>query len=201
VAENNWREPATPVDFFTAKADVWTLLQQAGLNPDVLTVSAEAPPWYHPGQSGAIRLGKNILAQFGVLHPQVLKQWDIDFPVAAFEIFTDNLPPAKAKKTSTKASLILNPLQPVTRDFAFVVSNDIAADMVLKAAKNVDKNLITNIALFDVYAGKGMAENHRSLAFTITLQPTNNTLTDAEIETVSKNIVTAVEKIGGQLRG
>jgi phenylalanyl-tRNA synthetase beta chain len=197
----NWQEKARPVDFFDAKRDVWSLLAQAGLNPDAFNVSAEAPHWYHPGQSGAIRLGKNIVAQFGVLHPSVLKSWDIDFPVVAFEIFTDNLPPLKGKKSSTKASLVLNPLQPVTRDFAFVVANSVTSDAVLKAAKNVDKNLIVAVNLFDVYAGKGVVENHRSLAFSVTLQPQGNTLTDAEIEGLSKNIIAAVEKAGGQLRG
>lgn len=197
----SWTEKSRPVDFFTAKEDVFALLQQAGLNPDALSVSREAPPWYHPGQSSAVRLGKTILAQFGMLHPQILQDWEIDFPVAAFEIFTDALPPLKSKKASTKASLTLNPLQPVTRDFAFVVANDIPADAVLKAARNADKKLVTDIALFDVYAGKGMAENHRSLGFTVTLQPQGATLTDAEIEAVSKSIVTAVEKAGGQLRG
>jgi len=197
----SWQEKARPVDFFSVKADVFALLQQAGFNTDTFTISAEAPGWYHPGQSGAIRLGKNILAQFGVIHPRILKDWDIDVPVVAFEIFADNLPPLKAKKTSTKASLILNPLQPVTRDFAFVVANNVPADSILKAARNVDKNLITDIALFDVYAGKGVEPGHRSLAFTITLQPQNATLTDAEIEAVSKNVVAAVEKLGGQLRG
>lgn len=196
-----WQDKSKAVDFFDAKTDVWALLQQAGLNPDALTVTAEAPHWYHPGQSGVVRLGKNIVAQFGVLHPKILKDWDIDFAVVAFEIFIDNLPPLKAKKSSTKASLILNSLQPVTRDFAFVVANTVTSDAVLKAAKNVDKNLITAINLFDVYAGKGVAENHRSLAFSITLQPQTNTLTDADIDTVSKGIVSAVEKLGGQLRG
>lgn len=196
-----WQDKGKPVDFFDAKEDVWSLLSQAGLNPDALTVSAEAPHWYHPGQSGAVRLGKNIVAQFGVLHPKILKDWGIDFAVVAFEIFTENLPPLKAKKSSTKGSLVLNPLQAVTRDFAFVVANTVNSDAILKAAKNVDKNLITNVSLFDVYAGKGVAEDHRSLAFTVTLQPQNATLTDADIEGVSKNIVAAVEKVGGQLRG
>ena len=196
----SWQDKGKPVDFFDAKEDVWSLLSQAGLNPDALTVSAEAPHWYHPGQSGAVRLGKNIVAQFGMIHPKILKDWGVDFPVAAFEVFIENLPPMKAKKTSTKASLVLNALQPVTRDFAFVVANTIQSDAVLKAAKNVDKNLITQVHLFDVYAGKGVAEDHRSLGFTVTLQPQQATLTDAEIEGVSKNIVAAVEKLGGQLR-
>jgi phenylalanyl-tRNA synthetase beta chain len=196
----SWQEKLKPIDFFAIKADLWSLLTQAGLNPDIITISRDAPSWYHPGQSGTLRLGKNVIAQFGVLHPAILKMMDIDFAVAGFEIFIENLPSLKVKKSSTKPTLILNPLQPVTRDFAFVVANDIPADLVVKAARNADKNLITDVVLFDVYAGKGVAEGHRSLAFTVTLQPKDATLTDAEIEGIARNIVGAVTKLGGQLR-
>ena len=196
----SWQDKPKAVDFFSAKADVFALLTHAGFNTDSFTLTKDAPQWYHPGQSAVIRLGKNVLAQFGVLHPKVVQDWGIDTPMAAFEIFTDAMPVLKAKK-STKASLVLNPLQPVTRDFAFVVANTVPAESILKAARNTDKTLITDVTLFDVYAGKGVAEGQRSLAFTITLQSQNTTLTDAEIDSVSKNIVTAVEKLGGQLRG
>lgn len=197
----NWQEKGRAVDFFDAKEDVWALLAQAGLNPDALTVSAEAPSWYHPGQSGVVRLGKNIVAQFGVLHPRILGDWDLSSSAAAFEIFVDQLPGLKPKKSATKASLVLNALQPVTRDFAFVAANTLASDQILKAIRNADKTLITGVTLFDVYAGKGVADGHRSLAFTVTLQPQGATLTDAVIEGVSGQIVAAVEKLGGQLRG
>jgi phenylalanyl-tRNA synthetase beta chain len=196
----SWQQKAKPVDFFSIKEDVWALLAQAGLNPDAITISREAPSWYHPGQSGALRLGKNIVAQFGVIHPAILKSLDIGFSVAAFEIFTENLPPVKVGKSSTKPTLTLNPLQSVTRDFAFIVANDVPAETIIKAAKNVDKNLIVDVTLFDVYAGKGVAEGHRSLAFSVTLQPKDVTLTDKEIESLSQNIIMAVQKLGAQLR-
>lgn len=196
----SWQNKGKAVDVFDIKADLWALLEQAGLNPDTITITREAPNWYHPGQSGVLRLGKNIVAQFGMIHPGILKALDIDFAIAAFEIFAENLPPVK-KTSSTKPTLTLNPLQPVTRDFAFVAANDVPAENIVKAAKNVDKSLITDVSLFDVYAGKGVAEGHRSLAFTVTLQPRDATLTDEQIDTLSKNIVTAVTKLGATLRG
>ncbi len=195
----SWQNKSQNVDFYDAKRDVWSLLQSVGLNPDNMPLTREAPPWYHPGQSGVLRLGKNILAQFGVVHPAILKAYDLPAAVA-FEIFTESLPPLKERK-STRATLTLNPLQPVTRDFAFLVSNDLPAEQIVKAARNVDKNLIADVTIFDVYAGKGVEPGHRSLAFTVTLQPAGETLTDAAIENVSKNIVTAVTKLGAQLRG
>jgi phenylalanyl-tRNA synthetase beta chain len=195
----SWQGKVQVVDFFDAKRDIWSLLQSVGLNPDNMPLTREAPRWYHPGRSGVLRLGKNIIAQFGELHPALVKQYDLNAAVA-FEIFTENLPPLKDKKSSTRATLTLNPLQSVTRDFAFTASNDIPAEAIIKAARNVDKNLIAEIAIFDVYAGKGVPENSRSLAFTVTLQPVGETLTDAAIEGVSKNIVDAVTKLGAVLR-
>lgn len=199
--KTHWQKAANTIDFFSIKADLWALLQQAGLNTDTLTLSREAPRWYHPGQSATIRIGKNLLAHCGVLHPGLLQTQDIDFPVAAFEIFLGQLPPLKNKKAATKAALQLSALQPVTRDFAFLVANDVPAENILKAARNADKNLVADVVLFDVYAGKGVPEGQRSLAITVTLQPVKATLTDAEIEAVAKNIVGAVEKLGGVLRG
>jgi phenylalanyl-tRNA synthetase beta chain len=195
-----WQSATSQADFFSIKEDVWALLQTAGLNPDNMPLTREAPNWYHPGQSAALRLGKNMLAVFGVMHPGILNAMGIEFPVAAFEIFTENLPPLKSGKSATRATLTLNPLQPLNRDFAFIVSNDIPADAILKAARNVDKNLITDVRLFDVYSGKGMEQGHRSLAFSVTLQPVNATLTDVQIEEVSQKIIAAVQKSGGKLR-
>lgn len=200
MRDKTWQHAAKAVDFFDAKEDVWALLRQAGLNPDTLLITTDAPNWYHPGQSATIRLGKNIIAYCGVIHPQILKERDCDFPIVAFELFLDNLPPA-SKKSATRNALKLSTLQPVTRDFAFVVANDVPSDTVIKAARNVDKNLITDVTLFDVYAGKGVTDGHRSLAFSVTLQPNDTTLTDAQIENISTQIIAAVQKLGGQLRG
>jgi phenylalanyl-tRNA synthetase beta chain len=201
MAQRTWEHKAQAADFFAVKRDVWALLKSAGLNPDGMPITRDAPSWFHPGRSATLRLGKTIIAQFGVLHPSIQKIWDIDFPVAAFEIFVDALPGVKDKKTTTKPTLTLNPLQPVTRDFAFIIANDLPADQVIKAAKNADKNLIADVTLFDVYAGKGVDPDKRSIAFTVTLQPVGDSLTDAALDGVSKNIIGAVEKLGGVLRG
>ncbi len=201
VHDKTWKDAAQPADFFSVKEDVWALLAQAGLNPETMQLTRDVPAWYHPGQAAQLVLGKNPVATFGVLHPGVLKDLDIAFPVAAFELFAEVLPPLKAKKSATRATLTLNSLQPLTRDFAFIVHKDVAADTVLKAARNVDKNRIVQVNLFDVYAGKGVPEDHRSLAFSITVQPVEATLTDVQIEELSQQVIQAVQKVGGQLRG
>ncbi len=165
------------------------------------TVVAEAPDWYHPGRSGAIKLGNQTLAWFGELHPRVLAALDVKGVVAGFEFFLDALPPLKARPTKTKPMLKASPLQPVERDFAFVLDAAVPADAVIRAAKSADKALIADVAVFDLFAGAGVGEGKKSLAIQVTLQPAERTLTDAEIEAVAQKIVAAVTKAtGGTLR-
>ncbi len=95
----------------------------------------------------------------------------------------------------------LSPFQPVERDFAFVVNVELPAETLLRAARGVDKKLVADVRLFDVYQGTGLPEGKKSLAITVTLQPEEATLTDAEIEAFSAKLVAAVEKAtGGSLR-
>jgi phenylalanyl-tRNA synthetase beta chain len=198
--EKTWQSQAKNVDFYTVKEDVWALLSHAGLSPDAIQLTREAPSWYHPGQSATLRLGKNILAHFGVLHPGLLQRKDIAFPVVGFEIFIDALPSIKVRTSATRATLILHALQPVTRDFAFLLANDIPADQILKAARNVDKNKITSVRLFDVYTGKGVQEGYRSIAFSITIQPQEVALTDAQLDALGQDVIAAAQKAGATLR-
>ena len=201
TASRNWAMAAEPIDAFHAKADVLAALAAAGAPVDNLQVSTDAPGWYHPGRSGCLRLGPNVLAQFGELHPRVAAAMDVDGPIAVFEIFIDNIPPRKSKGGSAKPLLTLSAFQPVRRDFAFIVDEDISAGDVLRAIRTVDRALITDAELFDVYRGKGVEEGKKSLALAITLQPVDSTMTEKEIEAVAEKIVANVAKqTGGVLR-
>jgi phenylalanyl-tRNA synthetase beta chain len=169
---------------------------------DNLQVFVEAPGWYHPGRSGAIKLGPTVLATFGELHPRVLDALDVKGPMAGFEVVLNALPAPRAKKSAARPLLKLAAFQPIERDFAFVVDADMAADKLARAARGVDKVLIAQVAVFDIYAGKGLPDGKKSVALAVTLQPTERTLTDAEIEAASAKIVAAVTKAtGGVLRG
>ncbi len=201
LREKTWQGDKAPVDFFTAKADAVAAMAQCGMAIDNMPLSRDVPPWYHPGRSAAIALGKKPLAYFGEIHPGILQEMDIDFPVVGFEIITDHLPPAKAKKAAKK-SLTVSTLQPVHRDFAFIIDEGVEAAMVLKAANSADRTLISDIRIFDVYQGKGIDAGKKSLAITVTLQPVDATLTDEQIEALSDKITKAVQdKTGGVLRG
>ncbi|MBX9633336.1 MAG: phenylalanine--tRNA ligase subunit beta [Magnetospirillum sp.] len=198
----HWSEKTRAVDLFDAKADAQAVLAAAGANPDSFQVVAEAPSWYHPGRSGALKLGNKPIAFFGELHPGVLNQMGVKGPVVAFEVFLEALPPQKAKASRAKPLVKLSAFQPLERDFAFVLDAKVAGDAVVRAAKNADKALVTDVAVFDLYEGPNVAEGKKSIAISVTLQPTEKTLTDEEIEAVSKKIVDAVVKAtGGVLRG
>jgi phenylalanyl-tRNA synthetase beta chain len=196
----HWDAPARKADAFDAKADALAALEAAGA-PGNLQVAAEAPSWYHPGRSGAIKLGAVALAWFGELHPRALAALDADGPVAAFEVMLDRLPPPRVKPGKARPLLKPSPFQPVERDFAFVVDAAVPADKVARAAQGADKAMIAAVSVFDAYAGAGLAPGTKSVAIAVTLQPVERTLTDAEIDAIGQKIVAAVQKqTGGTLR-
>ena len=171
------------------------------MNTDNLMTLAAAPDYYHPGRSGVLSQGpKNPLAYFGELHPRVLKQMDVDGPVFAVEVLVSNIPDGKLKATKTKPGLHASDLQSLTRDFAFIVPAALPAADLLKAVRGAEKKLIAQVALFDVYEGKGVGEGNKSLALEVTLQPQDKTLTDEEIEAVSQRIIAQAQKAGATLR-
>ena len=199
----HWQGAAGKVDVFDVKADVEAVLATLGVSVGNLQCVAEAPTWYHPGRSGVLRMGpKNIIAYFGEIHPRVLDKMDVAGPIVAFEIFLDAIPKPKAKPTKNKPAMDSIDLQPVRRDFAFLVGKSVTADKLLQAAKRSDSKLITGVSLFDVFEGGSLGDDEKSLAIEVTLQPRAKTLTDEELETVSNKIIAAVKKAtGGTLRG
>jgi phenylalanyl-tRNA synthetase beta chain len=197
----HWAGGARPVDAFDAKGDAEAALAACEAPVENLQVTRDAPAWYHPGRSGVLRLGPKVLAQFGELHPRVLRALDLKAPAVAFEVFLDSIPLPRAGRQK-RSLLELSPFQPVSRDFAFLVDEDVPAEKVLRAARGADKALITEVALFDVYQGKGVAPGKKSLAIAVTLQPRAATLTDQEIEAVAAKVVAQVSAAtGGSLRG
>jgi len=189
-------------DAFDAKAEALALLAAAGAPVDNLQVMGDAGAVYHPGQSGTLRLGpKTILAAFGTLHPTTLKAFDLDGPVAAAEIFLDAIPAKRGGATRMRSAYAPPALQPVTRDFAFLLPRDTAADTLLRAVKGADKIAIASARLFDLFEGPGVPEGEKSIAIEVVLQPGAKSFTDEELKTVSDRIVAAAAKAGARLRG
>lgn len=203
-AERHWSDAnaARDVDALDAKADAIAALESCGAPGANAQVSKDAPEYFHPGRSGTLRLGKNVLAHFGEIHPAILEDMDVKGPIVGFEVFLENLPQQKKKSGTEKPYLKLEQLQPLSRDFAFLIDLDVAAEDILRAAKAADKALIKEAAIFDIYTGKGVDEGKKSVALSITIQPTDKTLTDEEIEALSQKVINLVgEKTGGTLRG
>ncbi|MBU1337412.1 MAG: phenylalanine--tRNA ligase subunit beta [Alphaproteobacteria bacterium] len=197
----HWSGKAEPVTVFDAKADLAAVLDALGYDIDKVQLFAEPAPWSHPGRGGRIAQGPKTLGWFGELHPAWATELDLDFPVAAFELDLDALPEPRKKPTKTKPALDLSALMPLTRDFAFVVDKAVTAGAILKAARGADKALIRDVNVFDVFEGSHVGEGKKSVAIAVTLQPTDKTLTEEEIDKISASIIAAVTKqSGGVLR-
>jgi phenylalanyl-tRNA synthetase beta chain len=194
--ERSWQGgKAQSFDAFDAKAEVLALLEAAGAPVANLQLSMNAGKTWHPGRSATLGLGKNVLAAFGELHPRIAKALDAPAGTVAAEIYLDAIP---APRTSERARVAFTPaaLQPVKRDFAFVVPADLAAETLVRAIRGAEKALIADVRLFDRYEG----DQGLSLAVEVTLQPGEKSFTDAEIGEVSKKVVAAAEKLGATLR-
>jgi len=197
----HWSGAAAEVGLFDAKADVVALLGELGFDATKAQITRDAPAWFHPGRSAALRLGpKVVLAHFGEVHPEILRMLDLAGAVAAFEVFLGALPPQR-RKGAARASLEASDLLPVRRDFAFVLDRDVAAGDVVKAVLAADKKLIAGVKVFDLFQADVLGEAKKSLALEVTLQPTQQTLTDKEIDAVAAKIIAAVGKAtGGVIR-
>ncbi|MEL6773535.1 MAG: phenylalanine--tRNA ligase subunit beta [Pseudomonadota bacterium] len=202
----DWSGTRRPVDAFDAKADAIAALTAIGADIAKLSVTRDAPAWFHPGRSGALKLGpKNTLAVFGELHPKVLSAMDVKGPAVAAVVFVEAAPFPKRKSTG-RPGLAVSDLQAVERDFAFVLDERTEAETVLRAARSAEKKLIESATVFDVFEGPKAVDQFgagkKSLAISVRLQPTAATLTDKEIDAVAEKVVAAVAKAtGATLRG
>lgn len=196
---------AKPFGPFDAKAEALALLEAAGAPVGNLQVMGEAGDAWHPGQSATLRLGpKAVLSSFGMVHPSVLKAFDLDGPVAAAEIFVDAIPPKRGSAKGggfMRAAYTPPALQAVTRDFAFLVPAELAAGDLVRAIKGADKATIVDARLFDLFAGPGVEEGKKSLAVEVTLQPTDKSFTDEALKAIADKVVAAAHKFGAILRG
>ncbi len=193
---------ADEAPLFRLKGDLTALLEEIGAPVGALQlVQGQNRDWWHPGRSARLQLGpKNVIVEFGELHPRVLKALDADAPMLAFEIVLDNVPEPRGKASKARGAASLSSLMPLSRDFAFVVGEAKPVGDLVRAVQGADKALIAEVRVFDIYRGKGVDEGFKSVALEVVIQPRDATLTDAEIEALTAKIVAAVEKQGGKLR-
>jgi phenylalanyl-tRNA synthetase beta chain len=199
-ARRSWTGDSA-ADLYDAKADALSALAVAAAPADKLQI-AEASAWWSPGRSGRLQLGpKLVLAEFGEIHPRVLKALDVDGPIVGFEVYLDRVPSPRARPTKAKPAYVAAELMPVRRDFAFVVDEAVRAGDLVRAAQSADKALVSDVGVFDVYEGEGIAPGKKSIAIEVTLQPREATLDEKALESISSRIIAAVQKAtGGTLR-
>jgi phenylalanyl-tRNA synthetase beta chain len=138
------------------------------------------------------------MAYFGEIHPSIIKKLDLRTEsILGFEIFLDNVPDSKKKIRETKLKFIVSDYQKVIRDFAFVIDEKYSSGEIIRLVKNIDKDLIKNVKIFDVYQGENIEKGKKSIAFNVTLEPKDKTLSEKNIEDVSKKIISTVQNITG----
>jgi phenylalanyl-tRNA synthetase beta chain len=198
-----WQDgKAASFDAYDAKAEALALLAEAGAPSENLLVSGDAGPQFHPGQSGTLRLGpKLVLARFGMLHPQTARQFDLDGPIALAELYLDAIPAKRGVSGFARKPYAPPPLQPVRRDFAFLVPVGLSAADLIRAIRGADKTNIVAARIFDDFRGPGVAEGHKSLAVEVVLQPVERSYAEADLKAIAEKVSAAATKLGATLRG
>ncbi len=197
----SWIEKERNVDVFDIKRDVTQTLVEAGYDSEKFYIDDESPNYYHPGKSGRIFLNKGkdkVAAYFGEIHPNIIKTLDVKTEsLVGFEIFLDNLKLPKKPLKDQKTKYSVSDFQKSERDFAFIIDKKIKVQDLISVISSIEKNLISNIKVFDVYEGENIPENQKSIAISVTIQSLEKTLTDNDLEKINNLIIETVEKKTG----
>jgi phenylalanyl-tRNA synthetase beta chain len=198
-SRKNWIEKERSFDIFDIKSDVLRTLSEIGIDSKKIIISNKTKKWYHPGRSGLLSLGSISgpeLAYFGEIHPSIIKKLDLRVEsVLGFEIFLDNIPEFRKKIRETKPQFIVSDYQKVTRDFAFVIDEKFSSGEIINLVKNIDKELIKTVKIFDIYQGENIESGKKSIAFSVTFEPKDKTLSEGDIDQISKKIISSVQSV------
>ena len=185
------------LNIYDIKKDVVQTLVELGIDKNETRISIETPSYYHPGRSGTIMAKNNqkLLAYFGQIHPKIINN------TYGFEIFLENLVQYKSQNKKDKPTITFSDYQKSERDFAFVVQKDLQAQDLLEIILNVDKLLVKNVKIFDVYEGENIPIDKKSIALKVTIQSDFKTLNEKDLNEISQKIISNVEeKANAKLR-
>ncbi len=205
ISRLNWNEKERSVDIFDVKKDLIQTLIEAGYDKQCFFIRDKSPTYYHPGKSGSVYLDKDDIdpvAYFGELHPNIVKKLDIKTEgLVGFEIYLDHLKDTKVKLKDQKSNFEYSDYQKSERDFAFIVDKNYKAQDLIEIISSIDKNLIRSIKIFDVYEGENIPDGKKSIALNVTIQSSQKTLEESDLEKINKLIITTVEtKSGAKIR-
>ncbi len=205
ISRMSWNQKERLVDVFDAKKDAIQTLNEAGYDKNDFFIRDKSPSYYHPGKSGSIYLDKDDIepvAYFGEIHPNIIKKLDINTEALVnFEIYLDHLKDNKLRLKDRKSNFEYSDYQKSERDFAFVVDKNIKAQDLIEIITSIDKNLIKLVKVFDVYEGENIPSNKKSIALNVTIQSSEKTLDEGDLEKINSLIVSTVEsKSGAKIR-
>ena len=205
VGRKSWIEKERNIDVFDIKSDVIKTLIELGVSEQDLFISDNTKQCYHPGRSGSITLKSEKgahLAYFGEIHPAITKKFDFKDPnVYGLEIFLKNIPEPNKKIRQSKKSFQPSDFQKSERDFAFVIDKIFKIGLLEKIIKDIDNSIIQNVTTFDVFEGGNIPKDKKSVAINVTLQAKNRTLSETDLDQISKKIIEVVkEKTGASIR-
>ncbi len=201
----NWNKSGRNFNVFDVKTDTIKTLLELGIKDDDLIVTSESTNYYHPGRSGSVKFRSESgpkLAFFGEIHPGITSKLDLNEKnLCGFEIFLDSIPQPNKKLRVKKQNYLVSTYQKSERDFAFVINKSFRAGEVEKIIKSIDTDIIKNVKTFDVFEGQNLPEGKKSLAINVTLQSLNKTLTESDLDSISKKIIEKVKnKTGATIR-
>ena len=192
ILDDYWNSNSNIIDIFETKSDIMKILQSFNVPIDNLIYEPIVSKVFHPGKSSSLRIGKNIIANFGELHPLFLKSMDVNVVVSAFEIMVDTLGQFQNKKSSTISAFDNNPYQMVERDFSFLFPKSVKANEIISKIKKINKKLINKVSIFDLNEGDKIDGDFKSIGIRVLLQPIEKTFTDQEIENISSQIINVI---------
>ena len=200
-SRKNWIEKERNFDVFDIKNDALRTLNEIGLDNSKIAISNKTKKWYHPGRSGLLSLGSiggPELAYFGEIHPSIVKKLDLKTEnILGFEIFLENIPEPRKKIREGKSKFVYSDFQRVVRDFAFVIDEKFSSYEIVNLVRKIDRELIKEVKIFDVYKGENIDRGKKSIAFNVTLEPKHKTLSETDIEEITKKIILSVQKSTG----
>ncbi len=203
VSRMSWIEKEREIDIFDIKRDVIQTLVEAGNNRSDFFIDDKVPNYYHPGKAGRIFLSKEknkVAAYFGEIHPSILKKKDVKTEaLVGFEIFLNNLEFQKKSLKDKKDVYKASDYQKSERDFAFIINKNFRSQDLIELVYNIDKELIKNVDIFDVYEGDNIPDNKKSIALNVTIQSMSKTLKESDLEKINKLIIETVEKETGAI--
>lgn len=196
VMPEQWGVSSRRVDFFDLKGDIENLFRMT-ISAQEFTFESCQHDALHPGQSSAIYRNGKFIGAIGALHPAIMQALDLKHPVFVFEILLDQLEMAKIPHYSE-----ISRFPEIRRDIAILVDQAVPAKAISDTIKSVAGELLQDVMIFDVYQGKGIAPNLKSVALSLTLQHMTRTLVDDEVSSLVNRVCVALkDKFAAELRG